>query len=181
MKPPFSGENKRRFTGAIIGIPIDSRICQAVVVWHSAYFKNVILVAATDLLIASNEQSLELGNILGLWFTGAQLIRKGYWKYQGGIKVCTPEEVITFYSAGDRWIGDERVGEWGDEPANWHLSVAGALAVQREIGQLIAGGPVSRQAKEGQRLAKKYEAQLTSRCSGPEQARVQGRKGCSDR
>ena len=127
-------------------------MCQTIVLWHSQRFKNVILIAPTDLIIDDSSDSIEFGNPIGLMFSGAQVIRNGYWKFQGTVEIDVHKDLYTFNSAGEQWIGDIKVGpELKDSPYIL-LACAGMAAVEEHIKKLLSGNYHSLQSTKALNL-----------------------------
>ena len=156
MTVSYAPVRKTRYSGALVGVPVSGVLYQSLVIWHSSRYKNVILVAVSNESIGIQDSSLDIGKFIGLWFTSAQLIREGDWKFQGlAPPQNVPEPLITFESAGNIHVGDEYQGPARSRSKVQRLSVCGGVAVQKQIAECLKG-EIREEQKPAIKLLKKH-------------------------
>lgn len=152
--------NKRNLEGHVIGIPINDKCLQSLVIWHSKYFKNVILLAVTDLQVDKETDTTEIGNFITFIFTGAQIIRSGYWKLNDKVEIDLPQECFFFRSASEVFYKDENKPGYKGE-VYLKLEAYGRVAVENYLEDLLEGkelGILSQETfEDSQKLIKRIK------------------------
>ena len=161
----YPKSRKVRYANSVIGIPVDGKLIQTAVLWHSSSFKNVILIAPTDQSEDLDSDSKMLGEPLGLFFTGAQIIRAGHWKFQGPAKFDVPTEVITFECAQTIYCGDEPIRATTSSDRAMELLVFGGVAVTNAVSDILSGNYDSQNHRIAQRIVAAHLMGLLSNSS----------------
>jgi hypothetical protein len=149
----YQKTRKRKLAGYAIGIPLESRglvLCE--VLWQSVLFRNVILISITDGIADAGAETPSLGRTVSMLYTGAQMVREGYWKLFHYVGRDVAPEVYTFVSGGWIWCGDEAVGPWDGKQRLPHLGVAGRGFVDAYLHYLFCD-----KIDAGQALVKIHE------------------------
>lgn len=108
----FPKTKKRDLVGHLVGVPLSpEELLVGRVLWQSRHWKNVILLELTDARVPWCQEEAVRGRPIATCFTGAQVIRQGFWKLFQAEPVALDPGAIAYVSAGSCWVGDERQAE----------------------------------------------------------------------
>ena len=144
MQPRYTKTRKRDFTSHLIGVPLNDEVSAVcVVLWQSAYFKNVIALGITETRLPHEEYPETVAEIVSIIDTGANVIRAGFWHVGPKIATDIPVEISTRIVAERIWINDQAVRACSDPDRKTtpELSAAGVTMVVDYIQFLDHGAP----------------------------------------